>query len=293
MSEISAGLYTLRFPEALRAIDPEFLERWILPMLNERWQLIPQPQIDFSPLARYDAELPENTPERVRELITFSLEPLTPQEEEAIVADPDAPDREAMLFTACLPAVIAVTLSYFPPGPDFGNHLADGLEELLDVIRNYTPGTYGGFRGYAMWYIRRFYVRTLWRMHPENPFPQSDTLPVEFRLTDREHPFLSPPDVPAPPAALSGFSFARTYRKLHREDPRLFRELMEQMHPREVQVLERVLEEGCLYTLWDAADFFEISPARVHQILRKFQRCIHRMEAAERRRKRLDQFLST
>ena len=292
MSDCLTGLYSLRFPDALRAIDPEFLDRWVLPWIQEDGSLPSVPETDLSPLARYDPDLPEETPAELCAFLDFTPAPLTREEEETLAADPHAPDRVDRIFTACLPAVLSVTMDYCPAEEDLTLLLADALKELVAALDRYTPGANGGFRGYALWHVRCRLICSLWDRHPENPDAGSGMLAAEFRLRDPGNAFVSP-GTPVPRIAVSSGTTALVYRKLRKEDPQRFQGILEQLTPREIQVLEMLLEEGCLSTLWDAADRFQVTTRRIQDVLGKFRRHVRRTFASEKRRMRLREYLSS
>ena len=293
MSEICAGRYTLRFPDALGAIDPEFLNRWVLPWFREDGSLPAVPETDLSPLARYDTDLPEETPAELRAFLDFTPAPLTREEEERLVEDADDPDRESRLFFACLPAVLSLALGYCPGEERLPLLLADGLEELLAAIRSHVPGTCGGFRGYALWRVRIRMIRELWDTHPENPRRNTGELLPEYRLRCPEEAFALSEGEAVPAVAASAGKTALIYRTLREKEPEIFAAVMEQMTPREIQVLELLLTEGCLLTLWDGADRFGVSDRRIRQIFDKFLRRTRHTLRKISRGERLACFLET
>jgi len=293
LSEICAGRYTLRFPDALGAIDPEFLNRWVLPWFREDGSLPAVPETDLSPLARYDTDLPEETPAELRAFLDFTPAPLTREEEERLVEDADDPDRESRLFFACLPAVLSLALGYCPGEERLPLLLADGLEELLAAIRSYAPGTCGGFRGYALWRVRIRMIRELWDTHPENPRRNTGKLLPEYRLHCPEKAFALSEGEAVPAVAASAGKTALIYRTLREKEPEIFAAVMEQMTPRELRVLELLLTEGCLLTLWDGADRFGVTEQRIRQIFDKFLRRTRHTLRKISRGERLACFLET
>lgn len=282
MHNSAHGRYSLRFPEALHEIDPDFAEHWLLPFFTEDGVPVLPGDTDYSPLEAYScADLPvleQRLPDLFRgtdlEATLSSVPPLTAAELADLLPrisrkDPDAVSR---IVEAYLQTMLSVLSDYRA-----GTHrilevlpqVCQYLEAALDDRIGCLPGC---FHGYVLWQIRYAAIRELWAHHPENPRPGSRHLLPEYRLRDPDGPIFAKPGEKIPAVALSATPLARIYRFLQLEHPDIFRDILDSLIPREREILELVMTENCLLTIHDAADRFSVSELRIRLTLRKFLR---------------------
>lgn len=278
--------YILKLPDALRRIDPDFTENWLLPFFTDDGSLDLPRDVDLSPLADY---VPTGLDALEQQLPAFfragnlrpeldTIIPLTESEQDFLLHKARGKDDAAVarLAEAYFHTMISIAADYSSCEDRLAELIEAALQSFDSALNTYVPGYYGGFRGYALWHIRCAIIRTLWDSHPECLRCGSGKLQPEYRLRENVSPFCIPPETPNPHIAVSASPLACKYRELKLQDPLSFQSVMERMSDRENEVLELLMQENCQLTIYDAADRFDTTPRRIAQILAKLTRRLTR-----------------
>lgn len=275
--------YRVSFPDALHEIDPDFLDRWVAPCLQEDYTFFPSEDADLSPLGAYIPTPPEELALEFSDIFQNTdlrafIDGIVPLDEEAfctMLQRAMAGEEEALLRLQedFFPTILSVAGEYAYGSAAFLELAGTVGSAFKAAVERYVPGRFGSFRGFALWHLRIGAIRWVWEQDGSNPVPGSGRLPLEFRLRDPEQYLAAPGEVPAFPA-VSTSAAAQSMRELRRLCPDAFAALMESMLPREVEILELMIREDSLLTLYDLGDRYGVTAKRIAQILNRFfRRC--------------------